>query len=210
MGPDSQASDRKTDQKRTAGSGIFESQDWESITTELVAFVLYVLKLYGYTSGRSGNLPGGTTATDIAATVIKKVLSGERSWDFRKYPNLATHLKLIARSEIDHLFQSWTSRKVSSFEPRDIESFPDSAGNPEQMYLEDERTEKMRFFTERIRNAMLDKPDLLPVLDQILAGRTKSGAIASRLGIEVTEIYRRKKRIRKLVLGLNLAVNELF
>ena len=170
----------------------------------------YVLKLYGYAPGGGGNLPGGSSPVDIASTVIKKVLSGERSWDYRKYPNLATHLKLIARSEIDHLFQSWTSRKVRTFEQPEIESFPDSAGDPEQIYLEEERAGEIRGVIVRIRSAMADKPDLLTVLDQILAGRTKSGDIASRLELDVTEIYRRKKRIRKLVLGLNLSVNGLF
>ncbi len=196
------------DSKKYGGAGDFiralESQDWELLTTSLVGYVVMSAKLYGWNVDSSGMLTNGMAPEDIAAIAVQKVISGERSWDPVRQPKLYWVLVGVARSELNHLYQSWSNRHIKTREPSVLESRADESSGPAGEFQEKMRKNRIRDVMTLIRRELNEKPDLAEIFDMIMDGTWKSGEIAGRLGVEVKEIYNMKKRLRRFILGLSI------
>lgn len=84
---------------------------------QLVEHVLARMhKMYWWrASGR--DLPGGESADDIAQQAVNDLLSGRRTWDTKKQPDVFLHLCNIADSLLNGCVEKWQNRMVRAVSP---------------------------------------------------------------------------------------------
>ena len=90
-----------------------------------------------------------------------------------------------------------------------LEGKADETGGPAAEFREKILEDRRKDAVKRIRRALNEKPDLAEMFDTIMDGTWKSGEIAERLGVDVKEIYNRKKRLRRFILGLSIECGPL-
>ncbi len=194
---------------------LLEEADWEDIGYRLIWFSIKLAKKYQWQSGNPSDLAGGKKPEDIAYDAIRKVLDGTRDWNPDKYPNLLIHLQYIVRSDMGHLFQSYTNQK--STRSSDIET--KESDTPESQYITsvqknpgDELISKEQKILEDTLKEKLYKEvngddELEMILLLIDDGIGKPEIIAREMGIEVSKVNTLKRKLirkgKKIVNFLN-------
>lgn len=72
--------------------------DWETVLPE---FYAYALARYKYPCLQTSMSP-----KDLVDEAIKRVLYGERKWDYERHPDIVIHLKLVIKSIVSHSLDS--------------------------------------------------------------------------------------------------------
>lgn len=168
-----------------------ESEDLELICGSLVAYVINRAKMmYGWHVDRNGLLPDSMSPVDMAYTAIKQTITGERTWNEERHPDLIMHLKSTVNSYLSNCYRSWTNRFVRRYEPEDLQRLPDRSHSGRLDGL------VSRLIVEKMLETMVGEPELIEVIEAALGGYEKPAEIAEVIGVEPEEIYRRMRRIR--------------
>ena len=199
---------------------LIEKADWQNILPKLVLFALNRLHLKVFES----NSPfKGMLLKDIAEDVvmesIRKLLDETRAWNPDEKDDLAIHLMTIIKSEISHLDDDMEHQVTKRFpinlgsnDDHPVEELliraqpieehacasPDPPLSPEECLEEKEQFEKYTLMEKTIMDKVNNLPELADVVLCIMMGITKPREIAAELGVAVTEINNRQKRLRRI------------
>ncbi len=191
-----------------------QAADWGEIGKNLVAFaILFARTHYGWWDASSDQLPKGMKFDDIVQQVILKTIDGRRQWDPAKGP-LEPWLKDQVKSELDALYKSAAHRREShSVEVeegndgsetlntrRGHQDARDAPGTPsaEEKAIEREEEEFAAKKVGAIFEQVAGQPDLEDILSAIMDGcEPKPQALADALGVPISEINNRLKRLRR-------------
>jgi hypothetical protein len=189
--------------------------DWRSIGVQLAAYASWKARNFRWRTGLDDALAQGSTPESVAAEAIAKVLGGERAWDASRGPLLA-HLKRVVDSLLFHLASSSDNRLQERLpDLRDDEQgvdraeyaggrhdvsglMPGTLPDPENAVVERQESRAEARLAQLLL-AVQHEPDLRAVLHAIVEhGDAKPAAIAARLGTQVTDVYNRLKRLRRI------------
>ena len=186
---------------------LIENADWKNIILKLTYYALQRSKVYKWKLGKADQLLGGKTPEDIACGAIEKVLSGTRTWDTEKYPDLFTHLKWIVKSDMDHLASSLEHQTMTRIpEPRDDEEGPvniyqtipdQSSPTPEEAMINDEKNKLEEKLKDDLYALVEGDEDLEELLLYIDEGIDKPEKIATLAKWDISKVYNLKKRLRR-------------
>lgn len=180
------------------------------ISKELTAFALWRAWNYAWRYGRGRDFALGRSVEDIVQEVIYKALSEERQWDPER-GELVPWLKDQVKSIVDALARSAAHRYETASVERMVEEGtfdkveyqPVQAGvlvvpkaaDPKEIVAQREYVEQRM---SDLYNAMDGDPELEDVLLAMLDGcEAKPQSLATTLGVSVTTINNRLKRIRR-------------
>jgi len=150
---------------------------------------------------------------------IRKLLDETRAWDPNEKDDLVIHLMTIIKSEISHLDDDKEHQATKRFpinlgsnDDHPVEELlkraqpleehasisPAPLLNPEECLEENERLERCTLIEKTIMEKVNHLPELAEVVLCIMMGITKPREIAMELGVAVTEINNRQKRLRRI------------
>uniref|UniRef100_UPI0015C40F58 hypothetical protein n=1 Tax=Candidatus Entotheonella palauensis TaxID=93172 RepID=UPI0015C40F58 len=153
------------------------------------------------------NLPRGESVDSIVSLAFEKVLTGERTWNPEKEPDLKMYLMGVIDSLLSHLSRHKDNTAVTAM-PETAEHLGRGEGDWQAQPLADPETallvQEQKQYEARAVQLLLDASQDDPLVSQIIramqAGHAKAGEIAEVLGIAVTEVYNAMKRLdRKIV-----------
>ena len=186
-----------------------QEADWKAIGKKLAAYATWKAQNFAWRSGNHKDLACGLQGMDIAQAAIEKVLTGERAWNPDR-GDLLPYLKGVVDSLISHLADSLDnclqSRIVEADEGKDLldrtalqaERYDDFGFLSSDQRKQGTNSEGDNERVGELFAAVEGKDDLIAVLDVVMrSGATKPAEIAAELGLEVTEIYNRLKRLRR-------------
>lgn len=152
----------------------------------------------GVPAARGGTAPGGVEPADLAAETIIDVIEGRRVWNAEIEPDFQRFLAGVVDSKLSHLSRSLENRSVrggdwgagSGAHP---DLIPSDAHPPDTHLSAEEERDKLQAIV-----LSLVKGDVLleQVVDCLTEGITKPAEMATRIGVEVREIYNAQKRLR--------------
>ncbi len=183
---------------------FLSSEEGKECYTKLLSHSKYLLDRYQFASGKNLELD----PEDIVSEAICKVLEDKRHWDAESVSTEAA-LKKIIQSVIDHSFDTVKSLLTSRFlQDHDREVFvPLPAESEINSYAEGTRvlTPEELFFSENdskdfkvnLLKVLEGHPELEDIALCVLEGISKTQRIAEELGITVTEVNNRKKRLKR-------------
>jgi len=189
---------------------LLESVDWNDIILKLTRHAIRRAERYTGRREEAIILPGGKSPADIALDAIEKVLTGGRSWDPDKYPNLLLHLEWIVNSDLQHLFssserqrsgrlpksQSATDPETEAVRdpPNPLEAFPDSE-TPETHLLTKEEEGFEEETKIKLYSLLKGDEDLELLLLCLEEGKDKPALIAQETGWEISKVYNLKRKL---------------
>jgi DNA-directed RNA polymerase specialized sigma24 family protein len=200
------------------GSAIFkqlQEADWAAIAVQLTAHAAFRAENLAWRTGNSLDLAKGLNPKDLAAEAIRKVIDGIRKWDPERGA-LLPFLKGVVDSEISHLAESSDNQlqarvladdeedemwdrsefQAPSNDPHGL--LHQRQSTPEQVLLENEADVRI----SALFDAVAGQEDLVGVVDAIMEVGPRPADIAEHLGLPVSEINNRLKRLRRLALNL--------
>lgn len=188
--------------------------NWRTIGKELAAYALARVRTYRWRTGNRRDLAEGQQAVDLAAEAIRRLMDGTRRWD----PNevaLVPFLRGVVDSLVSHLADSAdNARQVRIPDGEDGEELgdrfefdaarndhhgllPDRPPDPETV-LAAHRREFADKRLDQLLDEVKDNADLVAVVDALMrVDEPKPAAIAEHLGLEVSEVNNRLKRLRR-------------
>lgn len=193
-----------------------EVDDWPGLIKKMIAYGVWLAKVeYKWRGGIS--LPKGNDIKDLVYVVVKKLYSGERTWNPARVP-LESWLRLNIRSEMNNLFKSLYTKsgqlREVSLEVKDSdgsrrpidnqvvagEAFEHKTANPEEILIEKEARAMHRASIEALY-AAIEGDDLLEnIFLEILDGcERKPRLLAEKLGVARKEVYNALKRLDRRV-----------
>ena len=208
-------------------STIFErlnAQDWENLSVRLERHAHWKVQRLGWVtgSGENPNLPKGMSAEDLAYQAIERVLTGTRSWNPDKEPDLFKLLCDVVDSLVSHLVNSEEHKERKNQVNGDfLYDYPDR-GDPGDRRVgrgfvsdfhvaepgrDGGASPEERFFYLAIE-ALSDDPDLLRVFELCYDGMDKAADIARSTGIPVDLVYRLKEKMRRRLTKLQIVLKE--
>lgn len=191
-----------------------QAADWSVIIKNLMAFAIWFARNnYGWWDPSSDQLPKGMKFEDIVQLVILKTIDGRRQWDPAK-GSLEPWLKDQIKSELDALYKSaahWReSHSVEVEEGGDGSETlltrrgrADGRDVPHAPSAEDEVIEREEeAIAAKVLGAIYEKTagqaELEDMISAMIGGcEPKPQALADALGVEVTEINNRQKRLKR-------------
>jgi hypothetical protein len=139
-------------------------------------------------------LPKGYDAGSIASEALTRVLDeGHRQWNPDKYPDLLAYLKGVARSIL------WDLQKAA-----EKEALVDSEEDELSKVSTREAAVDEKLSADDLKTHLLDRlqnDDEKLVLLAIFDGHEKSADIAENLGLDTTEVYKLKWKIKQRLQG---------
>ena len=196
-----------------------QEADWETLGIELAGHAAFRARNLGWRTGNPVELARGLNPVDLAQEAILKVLDGSRRWDPKRGP-LLPYLKGVVDSRISQLAESLDNQlQIRLPEGEEGEELGDhlefhaprhdhqgwlsqQPSTPERAVVE-KRSETADQQIGNLFEAVGDKPDLRMVLEAVMELEDpKPAAIAERLGVPVSDINNRLKRLRRLALKL--------
>lgn len=198
-----------------------QNADWATIGKEMLVFTIYRAQLYRWRSGDAQILALGRTPEDIVQEVIEKTISGERHWDPSLGP-LVPWLKDQIKSILDALCKSAANRyeqmtlaehpEPFTEEPGDLQPATDPntieasiPGMREQVEKRFELDEQI----DQVFDVVSTQPELEEIVVAILDGcEAKPRYLAEKIGVPVSEINNRLKRLRRQVISLEKSSHE--
>ena len=186
-----------------------QEADWKTIGTQLTAYATWKAKKFTWRTGGKKDLATGLQAVDIAQTAIGKVINGERGWDPQR-GDLLPYLKGVVDSLMSHMatgadnkLQTRIAEDEAEKQLLDRAQFQAAQHDDFELLSSHQKTlvTNSDGKSERVAElfaAVDGEADLIAVLDVVMdSGETKPATIAAELGIEVTEVYNRLKRLRR-------------
>jgi len=151
---------------------------------------------YWYDSFTGRRLPPAWEPEDVVHEAINRLLSGERSWDSIRFPDITVALRGIIKSLFSHLPKLEYYRQRAN--PTDDDGMPVdvdelNVGQEEAVSREIEYSE----IRKQIESAIGDDQAAMEVYFAIIDGYTKPREIAEFLGIPVDEVNNRFRRLRR-------------
>ncbi len=187
-----------------------DAVDWPNLTQRMIAYAIQLARTEYHWRGGT-ELVKGRDIQDIVFTVIKKLYSGERTWDPERVP-LAVWLSGNIRSEMNRLFRSVFSsagivREVPLEPDEETGLMPGTSGNgggiarePEAALLIKEQQEKRDKLIAAVYAAIEGDKLLELIFYAILDGfGRKPATLAEHLDVPVSEINNALKRLDRHV-----------
>jgi hypothetical protein len=185
--------------------------DWPTIVKRMMAYAAHLAK-NEYTWRGGTILPKGGDIEDIVFIVVKKLYSGERTWDPSRV-SLEAWLALNIRSEMNNLFRSafdseGNLRELVLQDPDQDDPMDHGNGHadeamfaePETALLEQEQQERRERLVEALYEAISDDKLLVRIFEAIVDGcERKPSVLAERLQVPVTDINNALKRLDRHV-----------
>jgi DNA-directed RNA polymerase specialized sigma24 family protein len=179
---------------------LLEKQPWSEIVARLLLYADNKMRRRVWRGSLGGDPPEGIQAEDLVQTVIEKVLSGGRRWDPDRHPDLLGFLMDALDSEISNLVQSFENRRMKAEASVDASVLEQIDGaTPETQLLDKERESESEDFILGLLEFVKADHEVQQVVETIMGGVAKRAEIAQRLGVAVTEIDARKKRLFRRV-----------
>jgi DNA-directed RNA polymerase specialized sigma24 family protein len=192
--------------------------DWSTVGQELLAFTIQRIQNYRWGTYSWQELPKGKTPEDIVQHIIEKTLMDERHWDSHKGP-LVPWLKDQVKSVVDALYHSAARRReipapifadetdsddLRTSQRLALDNFASPTdADPENLLLEKEEAEWAAERVNALFAAVAGEPELQQVLSAILDGcEPKPSYLAAEIGVPLSEVNNRLKRIRRHALKL--------
>lgn len=191
-----------------------QAADWVEIGKNMLEFAILFARLnYGWWDASSDQLPKGMKLEDVVQQVILKTIDGRRQWDPTKGP-LEPWLKDQIKSELSALYKSAAHRRESHsveveegndgsetlYTRRGRQDARDVPGSPsaEERAIEREEEEFAAKKIGAIFEQVAGQPELEDILSAIMGGcEPKPQALSDALGVPITEINNRIKRLRR-------------
>ena len=198
-----------------------QNVDWVAIGKSLLVFTIWRAQIYRWRSGDTQDLALGKTPEDIVQEVIEKTISGERQWDPSLGP-LVPWLKDQVKSILDALYKSAANRYEYATltedpdpdpgEPGDLQQAKDPRAVEASIPGLKEQVEKRFELDEQINQVFTvvnAQPELEEIVVAILDGcEAKPRYLAEKLGVPISEINNRLKRLRRKVINLEKSPDE--
>ena len=191
-----------------------QEADWSAIGKQLAAYATWRAQNFAWRTGDHEDLALGLQGVDIAQMAIKKVLTGERAWNPER-GNLLPYLKGVVDSLMSHMadspdntVQTRLAEDEEGKELLDHAEFHAARNDDFGLLSAHQRSRGTNSDVENERVAKLfaavqGEDDLMAVLDVVMSsGETKPAHIAAELGIEVTEVNNRLKRLRRAAMNI--------
>ena len=89
---------------------LLETQQWESVCSDLLKYAVTLIKKNTWLSVWNGPLPAGKEAYDIVMAAVSAVIDGDRNAE-EEVPLIA-FLKKVISGKINKLAESWENRKM--------------------------------------------------------------------------------------------------
>jgi len=182
---------------------LFERHPWEDAIPRLVKYALDRIRRLKW-QGAQGGEPFGRAAEDFVFIAIQKVLSGERSWDPQRYPDLTIHLMGIIKSEISHFVESQENRCIrteatlnSNTKEGPIDNTPSSIPSPREALINAELEKEAEEFLWGFLDFLSDDQPLTKMVECIVYGFAKPRDVAEALRVDISEVYNMRKQLRR-------------
>lgn len=165
--------------------------DWSKIILELTDYSLWKFRRLRWKMA----LPKGNEAKDVAMGAITSLLAGERNWDPSREPDLLKFLKDVVDSKCSNLITSveyaeaLPARKSGDDVSEPLAAVPDANQDTEQLTIEREAREKIW--------ECVNGDDELEEILVYLEEEFNPLEIAKELGIPVSEVNNRLRRLRR-------------
>lgn len=203
---------------RTRIEEELESVDWEALGPKLVVYAAHKIESRRWRTGSSLDIAKGQQAWDVVQEAIRRFLAGTRRWDPDRV-SFRVFLNGVIDSLVDELAGSpdngsqvrWPRSEVDDDELVDkLESGAEQRDQhqwlprgPEQPAAQLER-ERREFEDQRVSDlfeAVDDQPELVEVLEAVMkVNDPKPGELAEALGVPVSDVKNRLKRLRRAVI----------
>lgn len=200
---------------------LLKNADWDRICAELLKYALYkVGRRYFRQNSPINGLLKEDLAEEVVQRAIYKVMEGVRKWNPDEKDDLLIFLKSVVKSEVSHLDDDEESQITDRFKtvqdghdvieveelqrkgnPRNrhtIEQRPSDVVTPESQLIEKEREQCDCLAQQAILDLVKGQPDLEDVILCIMEDIYTPREIAAELGVDVKEIYNRKKKLQRL------------
>ena len=166
-------------------------EEWDDICKRLVLHAHFRMKQRswrGVPMSQGGVAPGAVEADDIASAALTDVLQGRRPWNGDSYPIFFDFLKSVVDSKISHLASSVQNR---------VERRGDGEQFSQLMARENvsDEADFRKVLTEAIHKDELGAQ----IFECIAEGIERPAEIATKLGINVNDVYNAQKRLRRLI-----------
>jgi len=180
---------------------LLSRQDWGKVLLELEAAIIQILRVHG----GPDSLPRGLEPRDIAISAIGSLYTGDRTWDYEKYPNVGKFLYFsIVRSQLSHLFSSKDYKLISRL--GEISAEQDDYSNESSAQVEQGQSKELLSFEEEfLVQDLVDK-----IISGLGADKTakevfqlkmlgcKDLEMSQRLEISVGDVRAASKRIARV------------
>lgn len=163
-----------------------ESVDWNTVLPQLYA---YALARFNYPV-----LQNTMSPNDLVNEAIRRVLYGERVWEYKKHPDFVNFMKTVIRSIAGHAFKA-----VKAEKSRHEAVQQDSTSIQESANTDDEISDIHREALKEIENCLLEDEELLLMFYAMQEGNFSDKDLSSELSKDVIEIRNMKKRIRRRI-----------
>lgn len=170
-----------------------DAQDWDNLYEDLVAYAQTRLNQVSWVRGPDA-LPGGKDAEDFVQEAIRRLYTGQRTWDYETYPNLQGVLKGIISSMVSNLVTSAEHRRSEDIEkPGSEEDFYEVVRSSDaDVELEGEE------ILEIMKAAVDDDPVLSLVFDAMRRD-DPIGEIAEVLEVDRNRVYQLRRNVRRRI-----------
>lgn len=156
-------------------------------------------KLYDYAyylQSVKGVLPAGFEPEGIVNEAIASFLTGERTWDEHRYPDLVPVMMGMIRSEFSNVLSKEYNRRMllqsrNDEQPIKIDELGNTCGSVTTKGVNDSELAK------KIESLIEEDDELYDIYSAIVEGYEKPREIAVRLGLDVKEIKTRLQRLRR-------------
>lgn len=200
-----------------------EVEDWSALIEQMIAYAVKLAK-YRYRWQPGTILPKGDDIQDVVFRTVKKLFSGERTWDPDRVP-LEVWLRINIRSEMNNLFDSsfTTSGQlrevpIGSSDKEEDEQEPDyiergvlrlANDNPEAVLIEKQDRRERTELIDALYMAIEGDELLEGIYYQILDGcERKPRILAERLGVSREDIYNALRRLDRRVVEIAMGQEE--
>lgn len=186
-----------------------EQTDWENLSRRLL---FYTSKKVEYIFGRVNGeilLLGGKSPEDIVYEAIARLLDGTRNWNPERV-SLWVFLKRTIDSIISHYSELKETQSRAQYttvidgDSSEDEEAPqksvnpvDSSPNPEEIKISNERMELLSLALNRLLDLKQENEQYCYVLMCMQEGIVKASGISDAAGIEVSQVYSLKRRIKR-------------
>ena len=170
-----------------------QTVDWPEITRKLSIYACRRSRYIFKVKDDQAVLPMGFSVESVVQESIRKFLDGTRKWNPEKVDLLGFLIGAV-KSEIGHLLGLKETTLTTTSDPESIESHQSEALNPEQNLIEKEQKGIFEVVHQKLIEQAESDSEYETVALYIMSGIYKPNDIAQETGMNVTEVYKIKKR----------------
>jgi len=158
----------------------------ELLTQPKVLKKLYAYAYY-YDRETGHRLPVDLEPADMVHAAIEDILTGQRTWDQDRYPNVEVVIKGMIKSEFYNAFGK--KRVRIEHKTTTIQSKEESGPSGDNCVYDD--------ILKEIEQGLEDDDEALEVYFAFLDGCRKPQEVADKLGLDIEEVRNRWKRLKR-------------